>query len=524
MQCPENMPAPVRVWEIPALLGALTLLLAVQMLLIGALASWQAKQMQIAVGFISLTHQFWLDELLTEVVVSDPDLSHALDALAHGATAIDPPGFSLSLRVFAAVVPGSPEVTYRCFTLLTALLALAGIYVHLRQRLNPLVCGVSILSLWCAPLFVNYAFEARPYSLWFAALTWFAFFLGQCRDHPTRIGWHIGLGATAILLGTVHYFGVLTEALVVAGEYIGRRGPGRLRWPCLLAIALGPLSWLGCLGFLRGQRAVYTVAYFSTLPSGTEFFLVLTRVVLPAAACFLLWRLYRRFRPPVSNDAEWEKLRDQLSPFGGLIALLFLPLIVIGLGYILQGAIAARYALPALAALPPVLAFLLARLPTAAVGFVGLLLALGGGWLLAEQANAARDADRLINGYISTIRSLPGDELVVFESPHPLFAICHYAPDLVPRCPLLDFEVEQVGPASDYRVFTRDWVRQHATYFGIPRLLTWDELRRLPHALLVPALNEYATVGGSRERYPGFVVEPKNSLLFELVADQPGRR
>src|SRR5262249_22718262 len=207
-------------------------------------ALWLGVQWWGAYGFVSLTNNFGLDELLTAIVVSDPDMSHALDALAHGATAIDPPGFSLSLRAFDAVVPGPPEVTYRCFMLLATLLALLGIYVNLRQRFSPLICGVSLLSMWCSPLFVNYAFEARPYSLWLAALTWFAFFLGRCRDNPRRIDLQGGLAFTAILLGTVHYFGILTEALVVAGEFLGRRGLPRVRWPCLLAVGLGPLAWL----------------------------------------------------------------------------------------------------------------------------------------------------------------------------------------------------------------------------------------------------------------------------------------
>src|SRR5262249_2170405 len=127
-----------------------------------------------------LQRHFWLDEIYTQTLVSDPDLGHAMAALA-GGVETHPPTLYALLRLYTALLGGASEVTLRTFALLSVIGALLGLYVGLRTVYGSLVALTPVLAIWGHGLVVHHAFEARFYGPLLAGAVWFAYFLNRAR-------------------------------------------------------------------------------------------------------------------------------------------------------------------------------------------------------------------------------------------------------------------------------------------------------------------------------------------------------
>src|SRR4051794_21359055 len=149
-------------YEIGIVTAALAALLTLQLVLTDSLSLFRSH--------------FWLDELFTFAIVSDPQLPHAMQALAGGVDT-NPPCFHLLLRAFCGLVGGEPETAFRAFALLSMSLALVGIYLILREVFPPLAALAGVLAVWCHPLILRHAFEARSYGPLLAALVWYTYLL-----------------------------------------------------------------------------------------------------------------------------------------------------------------------------------------------------------------------------------------------------------------------------------------------------------------------------------------------------------
>ena len=98
----------------------------------------------------------WRDEDVDTLLAdserySDPDLAHALQALAN-VVDTNPPNLHLLLRLWTGLIGSQSETVFRCFALLSMFLALCGIYVVLRDVFAPLPALAGVLAVWCHPL------------------------------------------------------------------------------------------------------------------------------------------------------------------------------------------------------------------------------------------------------------------------------------------------------------------------------------------------------------------------------------
>jgi hypothetical protein len=500
-------------------------------------------QLLLADAFYLFYRPFWLDELYTYTLVTDPDVGHSLEALA-GGVETHPPTLYFLLRAYTFVA-GTSETAFRSLAFLAMLLTLAGVYLTLRHTYALLPTLTAVLVLWCHPLVVQHAFEARFYGVWMAVVVWFAYFLARAGTLTPSVGqafqpdvganevrlesltYEVGtprrnnlwLAVCAVLLCTIHYFGVITLGLIVAGELLARRQAGARRWPGMVAVLAGPVALAACVPLLLSQKGALTVTTWAdpaTPASAVEF---LTRLfLLPPFFYPILvivgWSLLaglaaRRHRP---SDLVRFPARH-----AGLTSLALLPLVLILFSFLVQPVLVSRYALPAVAGLAPIVAAFAARLGWAGnLGFCVLLAAISTLGLHTEvQEQRRREAHT--QELVQAIRTTPTSVPVLFEVAHQLYVICHYEPELAARCYFLDFEEGQLKSVSRFRVFNRDLARRYASFYGQPRLLPWETARTMPGCYLVPDLEEGQKLSPeARHRYPGFVLRQVENGLYKL--------
>jgi hypothetical protein len=456
---------------------------------------------------------FWLDELFTYAIVSEPDLPRAMQSLAH-AVDTNPPCLHLLLRLFTGLVGSQNEPAFRCFALLAMFVALLGIYRVLREVFPPLSALAGMLAVWCHPLILRHAFEARFYGPWLAGVVWYAYFLARALGSPRRYGWLIAVGATSIFVCTIHYFGVITLALVTLFELSAHRPWGKRQLACLTAVALGPIALLACSPFFLGQRSVLTVGSWIEPPDLAGAVVGMA----PGLAIVCLYFLRGLFARHLPAD------RDP-SAVLGLVSLVLLPPALILFSLTIQPATLARYILPSLATLGPLAAGVSLLLPRPGRLLLCLAFVAGSAYGLHNLAELYRTRDQQTDELIRAIRELPEDTPIAFEFTNSLYVVDHYAPDLSPRCFFLDFERGQLQQASNHRITTRDVARQYVKYRGQPGLMPWLQFRTLPNRFLVPGEELTEPIPDPEQRFPGFTLQPRRAGIYELMDEYlPARK
>ncbi len=470
-----------------------------------ALAALAVAQLFVAGAWSLFGRHFWLDEIFTHTLVADPSLGHSMRALADGVET-HPPAYYLLLRGYA-LVAGTGETALRWFSLLSVLVALVGVYAALRLTYGRFVACAAVLALWSHPLVMREAFDARFYAPWLAAAAWFAFCAARSlgSGRPPRLA----LALTAVLLCTIHYFGVIVLALVVGATALSSSLPIRERLRRLLPALAGPVALLGCLPLLLGQRGATTVPTWvppMDLRSFTDFLDGLAPLRYPVlfGGALLIMRRRLAMAPPCGSGAA------------GLLALGLMPLVLVGFSAAMQPVLIPRYAVPAAVAIAPVAALVGARLPRTVVAAICAGLLVLGTWLLHTEAERAVASDHHIDELAAVLRARTGDDPIAFQHTHELYVVCRYAPDLAGRCVYLDVEPGQVAGVARFRLFNRDLHRRYVTWYGRPGLIRWGAYLALPRRYLVPAFDQLDGLDGSAARYPGCVAEHVSAELYRL--------
>ncbi len=441
------------------------------------LSALAAVQLALAGAYSLFSRHFWLDEMYTQRLVADAELTHMLAAL-RGGVETHPPTYYLLLRGLTALVGTTEESALRAASLLAVLLGLVGVYAAVRRAYAPLVALTATVALWSHPLVQRYAFEARMYGPWMAAAAWFIYALTVSRQPGRGPLCLVLLAGTSVLLCILHYFGILVLALVLAVHLWWARS---FRWSVLLAAAAGPAALLACTPFLLGQRAAITVPTWVKSPDLMDVAHVLLSVLLPRnlalvpVAAGAWWLLRGRHGPKVA--------RGDLTGIVTLAGLALLPVALAVFSVTVQPVLVDRYALPATAAVAAVTALVLVPLSRPWLVALCVLLAAGATLNLRELAREYAERDLRTDALIAAIRTDTGDEIVVFEQPHELHPVCRYAPDLANRCFLLDFENTSV--ASRSRIFNRDLARRFAEFYGSPGLVSVEHISSLRRYYLV---------------------------------------
>ena len=465
-----------------------------------------------------LLHKFfWLDELGTLALVSDPSPLHALEALRANVDS-NPPGLHLLLAGYLRMVGSTSEFALRSFALVSVIVALVGIYGILRTTYGVLVSVVGVLAVWSHRLILDHAFEVRYYGPWLAAAVWFCFLLGRAGSKGLRLPGLVLLAISAFFLCSIHYFGIITLAIIVAAIWLWEEGRRPYTWATLSAIAIGPLATAASVVFLLpSQQAVMSVTTWipdPTLPEVVDFGKVVLLPVHIGAVAILAWP------SRLTNAGRAAAAAAPLSPTPSLVGLTSLGLlvpVVIAFSFLAQPVLNSRYGLVAVAALAPVAAYVARRMSTRwLVAVIAFLLA-SSTFELQQRAGSALLSDGNRQELIDDIRSHAKDGRVVFEAPHQLFIVWHYAPDLRDRVSLLDFENGELDGVSPFRIWTRDWSRQFAKFYGWPALVSWKELRTESSVYLVPHDQAYVSEPEPGERYPLFSMIPVRGQLHRLI-------
>jgi hypothetical protein len=474
-------------------------------------------QVRLAQATSLFARHFWLDEFYTQTLVADPSIRHAMRALAAGVET-HPPALYLSLRAFTALIARTDEVALRSFAFLAAVIALLGIYRTLRLTFPAWASLAGVMAVWSHPLMQRQSFEARFYVPWLAALVWYSYFLTRCRE-DLRLAGRVAVAGTALYVCTVHYFGIISLALVLTAE-LSQRALSRQRiWPGVAASMIGPLGLVACLPMLWQQRQATTLSSWINQPDSASLVSFLKDIYAEpaiAVAATVAW-LGTLFSSASAGSAA---ARPRLSSQAGMTSLLLLPLILVIFSYTVQPALVDRYALPAVAGLAPAVAWLFTRMSAyypalAACLFLGL-----GGQQLYDQASTMRSKDRETQALISSIHAVAGSETILFESPEQQYLVCHYAPNLLPWSYLIDFEQGEIGYAPSSRIFVRDLARKYSEFYGPPSIMKWSKFRaNYKHAFMVPLfLLIYDPKAMLDKPYPGFYVHKVNERIYELIA------
>ena len=119
-----------------------------------------------------------------------------------------PPLYFLAVKCWAKVFGDSPFST-RSFSVLMSLLVFPGVYWLCRELFAaPQVAEIAVGLIAVSPLYVLYAQEARPYSLWPALILLACASLLRAMRLQTKLSW--GIYAAATILGIyTHLFSIL---------------------------------------------------------------------------------------------------------------------------------------------------------------------------------------------------------------------------------------------------------------------------------------------------------------------------
>lgn len=453
-------------------------------------------------GFGLFTRYFWLDETYTYLTVADPDLHHALAGLKGGVNTA-PPEYFLLLRAFSQMLGGPSEWTLRSFSFVMTAIALWGVYSLLRRCWDPLIAMTATMAVWANPVLLRQAFEARSYTLWLAAIVWFAWFLVLERDGGS---WRsrVMLGLCGALACTAHYFGIGAIGLVVLGALTMDRHRFSLRPGFMLALAAGPIALGIHLPYYFGQRAALIHTEHIPALNPGQIVRVLFELLPPphipllVVAALISRRTWRR--EVCSGTATISDPRA----LAGLSVLAAFPLLLMAFSVTVQPVFMSRYALPTVAGLAVPFALLISR-TTRPITWILLSLFAGMssyGVLVFRQR--AQSKDLAMDKKIAVIRALPDGAPVLFEITRDLSVITHYAPDLTTRCFFLDFEEGELAGVSKFRLAVRDGTRATHRWYDTPALLHWREVAHLPAFYLAVGHRPDTDFSGVAKDYPGF--------------------
>ena len=312
-------------------------------------------------GLDLLTRQMWMDEVHTWLIVTDPDIGHAMTALSRGAD-YNPPTYYLLLRLFTSITAATPQAM-RTFSLLAMACGLGCVGALLRRRFSTLaaICGCATIGM--QPLIIQQATEARFYSAWFALVAMFCLARSHCTvvergeanlRGGSRLVQLLVQSALAAMICTVHYFGVISLGLVFlvdalneirvpavsaanlsASSKSGVKHRARLVLWCV-PYAAGVLAVAGCIGFYLGQRSSLTVATWISPPTiaKVKMFALEFLPVIPIGLAALGWVLSGGLEEHASQTPQTAgEARADDRQLSLLIAGLGMPVILILFSY-----------------------------------------------------------------------------------------------------------------------------------------------------------------------------------------------
>ena len=312
----------------------------------------------------------WFDEILTQAVSRQPNLSAIWNALKNGVDG-NPPLFYLIERI-ASKLSSNELIAYRLVPALAFASIVICIYLFVQKRSGARVALICTLLLFVTPLDNKYALEARPYSLLAACLA--VALLCYQRLPSTR--WTIGLFLSLSLAESLHYYAGLACFPFFVAELVHVFSTSRIRravWFSMFASLIPTLLAVPLLLKLKHTYAghIWARPEFMLIPMsyGSYFRLnALWGLAISTVAVCVVIRAWLQDAPQDADDGANAALPSEhalvlgflLLPVFGVIAAkvahggatdrYYLPAIfgiVIALGYVLRGVSPAGFKLAA---------------------------------------------------------------------------------------------------------------------------------------------------------------------------------
>jgi hypothetical protein len=198
----------------------------------------------------------WYDEILTRMLLTDPSLSHMLDAMADGAESA-PPLYHLIGRVWVTLFGGG-ALPLRMMSWLGFTIAIAVTWRVLRSAFGTRASAVGLLAVFCGSMTVlQQDAEVRFYGLLTALVaTSAAVSLSVMqRERPSK-ALLVGSAAVNAALVLCHFFGFVYSGSLLAAQMAWDARQGRFRPIVYASVLLGWLAYTPWIGPTLSQAAM----------------------------------------------------------------------------------------------------------------------------------------------------------------------------------------------------------------------------------------------------------------------------
>ncbi len=511
-------------------------------------------------GITVLNRPFWLDEILTFWIASQPDPRAVIQTLSSG-TDTNPPALHLLLHLVGHTFGHSP-VVYRTTILILTGLLVAGVYLLVRRRASASTALLAVAILLTPQAIRQHAFDARFYILLLTASTYTLLLLesvtrsiapeGNAASSQSRtrspfriIVTSLALIFSSALLCTTHYFGIVALASIVIGCLAFDRSPLRTRLIALLPTLAGPLALLACLPILLAQRTALadvggthlvreplqaiTTALTDLLPPTLLLAVVLPLVILRLA--------HRRHRSAISSstslvqssaatslDASHQSMLRRAGPVAGL---LIYPLPILLFDLLIQPALLTRYLLPVALPIAVLLALLLDRSTLASLhrlryAIALLLLGLIAFDLLSIRLRTGPPGPLTSRGIVELIPPTP-NQLILSDWRGIAVPIFVARPDLRDQIRYLDDpSVLDLYPDDAHLraalPFETKMLEINRKHFSVPPRVDRATLNTLDRFLLITHLSPADDLP---RRFPGFIITQVGPIHYQFTRSRP---
>ena len=452
-------------------------------------------------GVLAHYKLFWNDELFT-VYISRLPVSDIWRFLETGVEQV-PPTFHALTRIVLGLF-GEHHLTARLPSILGVGAMSVCLFAVVSRRTSPAYGVVAML----VPLVTQayfYAYEARPYGLVLAFAAGSLLCWQSAADGRRRALSLAGLTATLAAALASHYYAVLVFAPLAAGELARSAGRRRLDPAIWLAFGVATTPLLVFLPLIQAGRQHATT--FWATPQWQMMIVFYQNMLVPAAVPLLaitlilaLYAIVRSSAPPARKVTTTAP--PPLHEVVAAIGYLAIPAIATVLAKVATGALADRYALPAVLGLALILpwgAYHLLDGRATMGAILGVLLCTWfvtiAGLQSAIRLRGEPGANEAVYRFFRT--AVPDNEPIVIPSPHTFFKLTYYAPpDLSSRLVYLTdpaaalrhlrTDTPEVG-IREFRRWTALRIEDYHHYLPAhPRFLLYAD--RGPWAWLVPTL------------------------------------
>ncbi|MCL5746203.1 MAG: glycosyltransferase family 39 protein [Acidobacteria bacterium] len=434
------------------------------------------------------TKPLWYDEIFTRAVVTLPSFQGSVEALRKGWD-LQPPLYFGIVRASAALF-GADEFGFRLPSVIGFWAGSVILYL-LACRLIPPLFAALVLPLCVMTPLRDYAIEARPYALVFAFGAAALFYWhSTTRERPGRFAVP-GLVMSLVALSTVHYYGFVTFAPVLAGEAAVSIRSRRARFSLWFVFAIAAVPLLLHWPLVRsGIRPSSVGAWNSPHPKMLLFTyvpflggLVLALVVLNA--------IFERWPLPCSAGPVLSGKEGDFPAVTACATAMAIPVIALLAAYGISGMVSQRHMLNWLIG-----ATMLGSLLTARVlrhrARLGLVLLMAGHlYLVAAGTDSWRESlsgRESLRAEIKTLsrvaQSWPGLRVTSDDGLH-MVVLRHYAPPELRSVLVSTVDPERRHPRAPEYVIDRTLLFFRGQSADYPTLTAMELLGGTPRFLFL---------------------------------------